>query len=167
MGTGGLALCLNQFPSHIPGAGGAAVMLWLADIILFAAFTLVYAARWAIFPHEARRIFEHPVMSMFFGAVPMGLATIINGFLAFGPSLIGDAAAVATAHTLWWIDAAMSLASGLVIPYFMFTRQDHRILHARLCGPLGDIPARGAAHLRAPCDVDVLRRGADGTSYDH
>ena len=66
-------------------------------------------------------------MSMFFGAVPMGLATIINGFLAFGPSLIGDAAAVATAHTLWWIDAAMSLASGLVIPYFMFTRQDHRI----------------------------------------
>lgn len=127
MGTGGLALCLNQFPSHIPGAGGAAVMLWLADIILFAAFTLVYAARWAIFPHEARRIFDHPVMSMFFGAVPMGLATIINGFLAFGPSLIGDAAAVATAHTLWWIDAAMSLASGLVIPYFMFTRQDHRI----------------------------------------
>ncbi|MGJ0453913.1 MAG: hypothetical protein ACR65T_11900 [Methylocystis sp.] len=79
MGTGGLALCLNQFPSHIPGAGGAAVMLWLADIILFAAFTLVYAARWAIFPHEARRIFDHPVMSMFFGAVPMGLARSLTG----------------------------------------------------------------------------------------
>jgi tellurite resistance protein TehA-like permease len=28
---------------------------------------------------------------------------------------------------LWWVDAAMSLACGLVIPYLMFTRQHHSL----------------------------------------
>jgi C4-dicarboxylate transporter/malic acid transport protein len=95
--------------------------------VLFAAFALLYAARWAMFPREAQRIFQHPVMSMFLGAAPMGLATILNGFLAFGPAMIGDARAVGIAKALWWIDAALSLACGLAVPYFMFTRQNHGI----------------------------------------
>ncbi len=45
---------------------------------------------------------------------------------AFGPALIGETA-IAIAHALWWVDAAMSLACGLAIPYFMFTRQEHSI----------------------------------------
>jgi tellurite resistance protein TehA-like permease len=32
------------------------------------------------FPHEAKQIFNHPNMSLFLGAIPMGLATILNGF---------------------------------------------------------------------------------------
>jgi C4-dicarboxylate transporter/malic acid transport protein len=66
------------------------------------------------------------VVSMFFGAIPMGLATIINGFLVFGLPLWGDAA-VAIAHALWWVDVALSIACGIMIPYFMFTRQEHTI----------------------------------------
>ncbi len=63
---------------------------------------------------------------MFFGCIPMGLATIINGFLIYGTPHIGDTA-VAIATTLWWIDVAMSLACGLAIPFMMFTRQSHSI----------------------------------------
>ena len=126
MGTGVLALALNQFPLEIPGVHNVAVTLWLANIVLFALFSLLYAARWIFFFEGARRIFRHPVMSMFFGAIPMGLATIINGFLAFGPALFGETA-ISIAHALWWADAAMSLACGLVIPYLMFTRQEHSI----------------------------------------
>ena len=62
---------------------------------------------------------------MFFGAIPMGLATIINGLLAFGIPLWGDAATIAIAYPLWWVDVALSLASGLLVPFLMFTRQDH------------------------------------------
>jgi C4-dicarboxylate transporter/malic acid transport protein len=65
-------------------------------------------------------------MSMFFGCIPMGLATIINGFLIFGQPRLG-LAAVDIAEALWWIDVALSFASGLVIPYAMFTRQTHAI----------------------------------------
>jgi len=126
MGTGGVALALNQFPFAVAALHALATGLWLANIALFAVFVGLYAARWVIFPKEARRIFAHPVMAMFFGAVPMGLATIVNGFLTFGTPLIGGTA-ISIAHALWWVDVAMSLACGLVIPYFMFTRQPHSL----------------------------------------
>jgi C4-dicarboxylate transporter/malic acid transport protein len=124
MGTGVLALALNQFPIAIPGLRQIGVALWLINIGLFTVFSALYTARWLLCFDEARKIFHHSVVSMFFGAIPMGLATIINGFLVFGSPLLGDQA-VGIAHGLWQIDAAMSIASGLLIPYFMFTRQDH------------------------------------------
>lgn len=126
MGTGALALTLNQFPAEVPGLRAIATGLWLGNIALFALFSLLYGARWALFPREAALIFRHPVMSMFFGAIPMGLATIVNGFLAFGPTLMGERA-VAVAHGLWWSDAAISVVCGVAIPYLMFTRQDHAL----------------------------------------
>lgn len=125
MGTGILALCLNQWPLPFAGQHLLATGLWLFNIGLFTLFTLLYAARWVMFPQGARRIFDHSVMSMFFGAIPMGLVTIINGFLAFGIPLIGRDLAVGIAVPLWWADVAMSLACGLGIPFLMFTRHDH------------------------------------------
>ncbi|HVJ51998.1 MAG TPA: TDT family transporter [Aliidongia sp.] len=124
MGTGILALALNQAPFATPLLHRVAEMLWLANIALFAIFTLLYAARWLLFPREARRIFGHSVMSMFFGAIPMGLATIINGFLAFGIAHWGQTAVV-IAEALWWLDMAMAVACGVAVPFLMFTRQDH------------------------------------------
>ncbi len=126
MGTGILALALNQLPFALPGAHEAARAFWLFDIVLFVLFTSLYLARWVFFFDGARRIFGHSVMSMFFGAIPMGLATIINGFLVFGPSVFG-AVSFPIAHGLWWIDAVMSVASGLCIPFLMFTSQEHSI----------------------------------------
>ena len=64
--------------------------------------------------------------SMFIGTIPMGLATIINGCLAFGIARFGDGI-VPVAHVLWWIDVAMSLACGVLIPYLMFTRHEHSL----------------------------------------
>lgn len=127
MGTGVLSLALNQFPADLPVLRPIAVGLWLLATGLFVLFSLLYAARWVLFFDEARRVVGHPVMSMFLGTIPMGLATIVNGVLAYGPSLIGAGTAVALATTLWWIDVALSLACGLIIPYFMFTRQCHSI----------------------------------------
>jgi tellurite resistance protein TehA-like permease len=63
---------------------------------------------------------------MFFGCIPMGLATIGNGFLVFGVPRFGDAA-VTIAETVWWLDVALSFACGLFVPFAMFTRQDHSI----------------------------------------
>jgi C4-dicarboxylate transporter/malic acid transport protein len=123
MGTGALALALNQMPVPIPGIYDLAGGLWLFDMLLFALFTVTYASRWIFFFDEARRIVRHPVMSMFLGAIPMGLATIINGLLTFA----GGATAVLMAHELWWLDATMSVACGLLVPFFMFTVQDHSV----------------------------------------
>ncbi len=126
MGTGILALALNQLPIPIAGVKAVAEGLWLFNIGLFVVFAGLYAARWIFFFDGARRIFGHPVASMFFGCIPMGLATIINGLMAFGLSRWGDGV-VAWATALWWIDVAMAVACGLAIPFMMFTRQTHTI----------------------------------------
>ncbi len=126
MGTGVLALALAQLPLAIPGLHAIAEGLWLFNILLFSLFTAAYAARWVLFFDEARRIFGHSTVSMFFGTIPMGLATIINGFLLFGLPRWGDGV-IHLAEVLWWVDVAMSLACGVLIPYMMFTRQEHSI----------------------------------------
>ncbi|MHC8325749.1 TDT family transporter [Pseudomonas sp. LB1P83] len=126
MGTGVLALALAQLPVVIPGLHAVAEGLWLLNICLFALFTAAYAARWVLFFDEARRIFGHSTVSMFFGTIPMGLATIINGFLVFGLPRWGDGV-IHVAEVLWWLDVAMSVACGVLIPYMMFTRQEHSI----------------------------------------
>lgn len=126
MGTGVLALALAQLPGANPALHAIAEGLWLFNILLFLLFTGLYAARWVLFFDEARRIFGHSTVSMFFGTIPMGLATIINGFLLFGLPRWGEGV-IALAEVLWWLDVAMSLACGVLIPYMMFTRQEHRI----------------------------------------
>ena len=126
MGTGILALALNQFPIAIPGLHQVAEGFWWLNMALFTLFTGLYGARWALFPQQAKRIFGHPVVSMFFGAIPMGLATILNGFLAFGIPHWG-ATAVHIAEVLWWIDMVMAVACGVLIPFLMFTQQEHSI----------------------------------------
>ena len=126
MGTGILALALGQLPfvAQWPKALGEA--LWFFNIVLFCLFTLIYASRWVLFFDEAKQIFGHSTVSMFFGTIPMGLATIINGFLLYGLPRWGGGV-VALAEVLWWIDVTMALACGVLIPYMMFTRQQHSI----------------------------------------
>lgn len=124
MGTGILALAINQFPMDLPGLHVTGLVVWLANILMFSTFVALYTARWILFPAQARRIVGHSVMSMFFGAIPMGLATIVNGFIVFGLPLWGPVA-LRVAEWLWWIDVALSLACGVGIPFLMFTRQNH------------------------------------------
>ena len=126
MGTGVLALALAQLPVNMPGLHAIAEGLWWFTIGLFILFSGLYAARWLMFFHEARRIFGHSTVSMFFGTIPMGLATILNGLLLFGlPRWGGDV--IPLAESLWWLDVAMALACGVLIPFMMFTRQEHSI----------------------------------------
>ena len=126
MGTGILALILPQTPGAGPLLHAVGEYLWMFNIGLFLLFSVLYAARWVLFWDEARRIFSHSIVSMFIGTIPMGLATIINGFLYFGVPRWGEDMVV-VAHVLWWIDVALSISCGVLIPYFMFTRQAHGI----------------------------------------
>jgi len=126
MGTGILAIALAQFPVYIPGLRLVAQSLWFLNIGLFSLFTCLYVARWIMFFDQAKRIFGHSVISMFFGCIPMGLATIINGLLIFGIPLWGKGV-VEIAEGLWWLDAALSVLCGIAIPFMMFTRQNHSI----------------------------------------
>lgn len=126
MGTGILALALNMLPGAPPSLHALAQGLWLANIGVFALCSVMYLARWLFFFRTAAYIFRHSVMSMFLGAIPMGLATILNGFLVFGVARWAERA-VHIAEFLWWIDAAMALACAWLLPFLMFTQQNHKL----------------------------------------
>jgi C4-dicarboxylate transporter/malic acid transport protein len=126
MGTGVLALVLHQAAPNDRGTALVAGGLWAADLGLFVLLSVLHLGRWILFPAESRRMLEDPVMPMFLGCIPMGLATIINGALVF---LLPRAApaAVQIVEALWWADAAMAAAIGVAAPFLMFTRQSHRL----------------------------------------
>ena len=126
MGTGVVALALDRLPATHALLAPVPLGLWLGSVILFAAFCLLYGARWIFFFDGARRIFGHSTVSMFFGAIPMALATLLNGLLIFGPPYLG-AETIRIALPLWWFDVALALICAVAIPYLMFTRQEHRI----------------------------------------
>lgn len=126
MGTGILSLMLGQFSVLVPAAHGPAVALWLVDCVVFCVCSVMFVLRAVLFPETIRPLFHHDAQSMFAGAVPMGLATVVNGFVAFGDPLFGTAA-FAIAHILWWADALLAVVSGLLIPFLMFTEQHHEL----------------------------------------
>ena len=168
MGTGVLALVLPQLPDVGARLRPAGEALWWFDVGLFLLFSGLYAARWALFGHEARRIFGHSVVSMFIGTIPMGLATVLNGALAFAlPRFGADVTTIVEA--LWWIDVAMAVACGVGIPFLMFTRQDHSIDSMTAVWLLPVVAAEVAANtggLLAPHLADPARAfGVLAVSY--
>jgi C4-dicarboxylate transporter/malic acid transport protein len=159
MGTGIFSLLLAQLPGPLwLHAAGAA--LWGINIALFALFSLLYVARWALYPREAMRIFGHPVMPMFLGAIPMGLATVVNGTIAF-------AHAPGTALWLWCVDAGLAVLVGLGVPFAMFTQQTHKLesmtgvwLLPIVASEVAAASAGGlAAHLAGAAALNVLLAG--------
>ena len=168
MGTGILALALPQLP--LPGMQALGQALWLFNIALFCLFSLMYAARWVFFFHEAKQVFGHATVSMFFGTIPMGLATIINGVLVFGVPLWGEQV-VALAFNLWWLDVVLALACGVSIPYLMFTHQEHSIdrcggSRSRQWWFVGPLPERRPGLPRVNYQLRALGLfGAGGVEY--
>ncbi|MEJ5203890.1 TDT family transporter [Acinetobacter junii] len=126
MGTGVVAMILAQLPFTSSVLFMLATKLWQFNILLFITFSILYGLRWILFPTEAKQIFNHPNMSLFLGAIPMGLATITNGFLSFGVHLYGDIA-IQIATYLWYLDVFLAVLIAWVVPFCMFSCQDHQL----------------------------------------
>ena len=126
MGTGVVALILPELARDQAWLWQTAGYLWQLNTLIFSLFTLLYLLRWIIYPHEARLIFSHPSMALFLGAIPMGLATVLNGFLKFGLPLYGEIA-LSIAQYLWYADVILAVLIGIVVPFCMFSRQQHQL----------------------------------------
>ncbi len=140
MGTGILSLMLAAFPYQVAGLHLIAEGLWIVNIALFIIFSILFIGRFIFYFQSAKKLLKHPVQSMFLGAIPMGLATIINGFLIFA-----GAQMTPIALNLWWFDAFISIIVGLLVPFYMFTNQKHSIEDMTAIWLLPIVPAEVAA----------------------
>lgn len=126
MGTGVLALVVARLPWAFPGQMALAEGLWLFGVLLYGLFSLLFMTRLALFRDTVRPMLLHPVQSMFLGAIPMGLAVLLSGLVLFGAPRWGDWV-YTLAHGLWWYCALLSVAAAMLVPYLMFTRQNHAL----------------------------------------
>ncbi len=165
MGTGILALMLSLFPYGHWGQLDIARGLWLINAFFFTLFALLFVGRGVFYPQSFRRIFDHPIQSLFLGAIPMGFATIINGFFLIWP-LSPTTLQIAT--LFWWIDVLLSLASVLIVPFFMFTSQGHSMERMTAAWLLPVVPPEVAAAsggLLAPHLSGIAAQNVIFTSY--
>lgn len=126
MGTGITAIGAYLLPMGNSTTQAFGTVLWLFNIFLVSLFSILTLLRLWLFPEAFKKTLHDPVQSMFFGAIPMAITTIVDGFIDMGPHLIGPVA-ITIALYLWYVNVAIALYSGLVIPYLMFTSHDHRL----------------------------------------
>nr|WP_226834067.1 hypothetical protein [Acidithiobacillus ferrooxidans] len=142
MGTGILALMLAEFPYGNWGQLLLAKGLWTINGFFFVLFSLLFMGRAVFYPASFRRLFQHPVQSLFIGAIPMGFATLINGLIIIWPV---TAFSLQITTDLWWVDVALALFSVLLLPFFMFTAQEHSVERMTAAWLLPIVPPEVAA----------------------
>lgn len=126
MGTGITALGAYLYPGGPAWLKYTGTILWLLNVVLVAVLLVIMLGKFALNWRGTVDLLHHPIQSMFLGAVPMALATVVNGFIDMGPSLIGPRA-ITAGIVLWVINVVMALASGILVPFMMFISHDHRL----------------------------------------
>lgn len=115
MGTGITSILLHQLPYQFDGLQYIGVVIYVFNIVLFVGITFCTLLRYILYPETCLLMLKHSTQSLFLGAAPMGLATIINMTVfvlvpAWGPWVIEFVWAI------WWVDVALSVLICYGIP---------------------------------------------------
>lgn len=126
MGTGITALGAYLYPGGPLWLKDLGTGLWILNTVIVGVLVLLMLLRWIFNWKGSIAILHDPIQSMFLGAVPMALTTVINGFIDMGQHLMGHEA-LTIAMVLLVINVLMALGSGIVVPFMMFISHDHRL----------------------------------------
>jgi C4-dicarboxylate transporter/malic acid transport protein len=144
MGTGITAVGAFLVPGAPAWLKALATGLWLVNVGLFTALAGLFGGRLVLHRGALRRILHDPVQSMFLGAIPMALTTVVNGFLLMGPRLFGPTA-IHIAFALWLANALVAVLPGILVPVAMFLRHDHTLSRMTGVWLMPIVPAEVAA----------------------
>jgi tellurite resistance protein TehA-like permease len=136
MGTGIVSILLHNLPYNADWIYWISVVIFILNVMLFMLFLLISIVRYTVYKGIFFAMLRHPVQSLFLGTLqprkfpahplandvqgtfPMGLATIVNMIAyvcipAWGPWV------VSLTWALWWIDAVISAACCMFLPFAM------------------------------------------------
>jgi C4-dicarboxylate transporter/malic acid transport protein len=122
MGTGIIAVAAARLPEQFPGLHTAAIGIWDLAGLMFVVLTFGTIAHWVLYPANARRHHRDPVMSHFYGAVPMAMLTVGAATLLVGADVVGQRAAIDLDWVLWFAGTITGLVTAAAVPYLTFTR---------------------------------------------
>jgi tellurite resistance protein TehA-like permease len=124
MGTGVLALALAQLPVAIPVCA-LAEGLWLFNIVCSPCSQPCTRRAGCCFSTRPGGFSATPRFRCFSAPFPWAWRPSSTVFWCL--ACRAGEGVIQVAEVLWWLDVAMSLACGVLIPYMMFTRQEHSI----------------------------------------
>lgn len=118
MGTGITSILLHNLPYNGTWLQYISYILFGLNVLLFIIFLGISIARYTLYPKIWIAMVRHPAQSLFLGTFPMGLATIVN-MVAFVCVPAWGGHWWRFAWGLWWIDAVLSVATCLYLPFIL------------------------------------------------
>ena len=109
MGTGIVSILLHQLPYNGYWLSIISIIFFVLNVFLFILFSVISSLRYAMYPEIWNAVIRHPHQSLFLGAFPVGLATIINMIIFVCVPAWGQGMAT-LAWILWWIDSVIAVA---------------------------------------------------------
>ncbi|KAI9752117.1 MAG: hypothetical protein M4579_005755 [Chaenotheca gracillima] len=116
MGTGIVSILLHQLPYNANWLYWISVGIFGLNVVLFVLFLFISILRYTLYPKIWSAMMHHPVQSLFLGAFPMALGTIINMIVYVCVPVWGPWA-LTFAWALWWIDSVIALATCIYMPF--------------------------------------------------
>ncbi|KAK9465939.1 voltage-dependent anion channel [Lipomyces arxii] len=123
LGISGSILINYPFPSF--WLRGIGIAFWGLATSLFIIFFTMSVLRLILFPRSFYRVLLHPLQSVFWGCMPMGMASCLADTIG----IFGDRA-IWPCYVFWWINLAFSTACAWVLVLYGF-------IHHKRTSPAG------------------------------
>ncbi|GAC67593.1 TDT family transporter [Gordonia soli] len=98
-----------------------ATMMWLLATVLLVAVSIAFGTHWLVHRERARGYADHPVVALFYGALPMAILTVGCGAVSLGGPVLGVTISVWVGVGLWVLGTLVGLLTCSVIPLRMLT----------------------------------------------
>ncbi|PVU91802.1 hypothetical protein BB559_003960 [Furculomyces boomerangus] len=126
MGTGINGILIYTLPYQFRGCHEIGLILFTLNVFLFILFSIILISKYIFYSGTFRKMIEHPMQSMFVGAIPIGLDTIINSIIFMFPKNTHSWSPT-LGLILWSVNIALTLFSCLVIPFYKMVIQEHSL----------------------------------------
>ncbi len=144
MGTGILALDAYTLPGGPSWLKTVAIGIALFNVLIVTGLVVLGILKGIYDRPGVREVLDHPIQSMFFGAIPVAPTTVVNAVFDMG-SRYGAVTAYHVGAILWMINVVLAVVSGFGIPFWMFTRHDHDLSRMTAVWLMPIVPAEVVA----------------------
>jgi tellurite resistance protein TehA-like permease len=123
MGTGITAILLHELPYNARWLYVLSIVVFVLNVVLFASFIAIILARCLFWPGAWTTIIHHSEQSLFLGAVPISLGTIVPMICYVCVDSWGSWAQD-LAVTLWVMQVILSVMCAFVMPFLLISTNE-------------------------------------------
>lgn len=121
MGTGIVAVMLRKLPYQFTGLDIIAHVVFVFHIVTFLIIIAISTLRYLWWPRVFLLMLNHPIQSLFLGAIPIAVSTVVDYLVIALVPYWGQGLAI-FAWVLWWINIALAFGIAISLAFIQFTR---------------------------------------------